>query len=145
MLRFRSLLSLVLALVTVFLVSCGSPTVKKPPVYTQEQISQIQVFVPQVEKARSRFPELQTYIERRDWVNVDNFIHGPLGEFRKSLAKVAQNFLPSDRKTADKFIDAIFEDLEALDRAALDNSSARAVAAYNTLVKNVDSFTQLIP
>ncbi|HEY9822211.1 MAG TPA: photosystem II protein PsbQ, partial [Candidatus Sericytochromatia bacterium] len=35
---YRSVLALILAMVTTFLVSCGSPKVAKAPTYTAEQI-----------------------------------------------------------------------------------------------------------
>lgn len=145
MFRYRSLLSLVLALVATFLVSCGSPSAKQPPTYTQAQLSQIEIYVPRLTQMRDRLPELQAAISRESWFNVDNFIHGPLGELRQSLTRVSRNLLPADQKVANSLIDEVFQNLEDLDRAALDNNYQEAVVGYNALVKNLDAFLDLVP
>jgi len=74
---YRLILSLIIVFVATFLVSCGSPTVAKALTYTAAQIEQIQQYVPDMVALRDRMSEL--LIKRRDWIDVNNFIHGPRG------------------------------------------------------------------
>jgi len=101
--RFRSILALMLALVATFTISCSSATTaatKTAPKYTPAQIEQIQQYVPALEEFRDRMSELQTMIQQRRWVDVGTFIHGPLGELRLSMNRVAANLSPQDKEAA---------------------------------------------
>src|SRR4028119_561762 len=98
MVRSRSILSLILAMVAVFLISCGSPTVAKvPPTYTAAQIEQIKEYAPTLLALRDRMSEIPVLIQRRDWIGVRNFIHGPLGELRLKMTYITRNLLPTDQ------------------------------------------------
>ena len=103
MVRSRSILSLILAMVAVFLISCSSPTVAKaPPTYTPAQIEQIKEYAPTLLALRDRMSEIPVLIQRRDWIGVRNFIHGPLGELRLKMTYITRNLLPTDQTKAPK-------------------------------------------
>ena len=51
---FRSILPVILLLVTTLLVSCGGPTASAPPTYTPEKLEQIKTYRISVDKARER-------------------------------------------------------------------------------------------
>ena len=92
---FRPLLSLILVLVTTILVSCGGGTVSAPPTYTPEKLQKIQTYRIPLDIARQRIPELGKTISNEDWVNADNFLHGPLGLIRRDLTYLSKDLLLS--------------------------------------------------
>ncbi|MFM6357531.1 MAG: photosystem II protein PsbQ, partial [Planktothrix sp.] len=93
--RYRSILACILALVTTFVVGCGSPKVEIPKTYTEAQIQQIQKYNSDIVGLRDRFTtELPRYISARNWVQVDAFIHGPLGTLLQEMNYLTKNLLP---------------------------------------------------
>lgn len=147
MARYRSLLSLILVIVATFLVSCGSPTVTTAPqTYTVAQIQQIQRYVPEIVALRDRTSrELQRSIQRRDWINVSNFIHGPLGELRLEMINVSRKLLPKDQERASQLTRDFFDNLVKIDQAAKDGQSERVTLNYREALADLDNFLQLIP
>lgn len=147
MARYRSLLSLILVIVATFLVSCGSPKVATAPqTYTVAQIQQIQRYVPEIVALRDRTSrELQRSIQRRDWINVSNFIHGPLGELRLEMINVSRKLLPKDQERASQLTRDFFDNLVKIDQAAKDGQSERVTLNYRQALADLDNFLQLIP
>lgn len=147
MARYRSLLSLILVIVATFLVSCGSPEVATAPqTYTVAQIQQIQRYVPEIVALRDRTSrELQRSIQRRDWINVSNFIHGPLGELRLEMINVSRKLLPKDQERASQLTRDFFDNLVKIDQAAKDGQSERVTLNYRQALADLDNFLQLIP
>ena len=146
MARYRSILSLILAIVATFLVSCGSPTVAKvPPTYTAAQVEQIQQYVPDIVALRDRMSEIPTFIKRSDWIDVSNFIHGPLGELRLKMTYVTRNLLPKDQQTAREATRDLFDHLVKIEQAAQEGNSQRAVLNYREAVADIDTFLQVVP
>lgn len=146
MARYRSILSLIIVIVATFLVSCGSPTVAKaPPTYTAAQIEQIQQYVPDMVALRDRMSELQMLIKRRDWIDVSNFIHGPLGELRLEMINVSRKLLPKDQERASQLTRDFFDDLVKIDQAAKDGQSERVTLNYRQALADLDNFLQLLP
>lgn len=147
MARYRSLLSLILVIVATFLVSCGSPTVATAPqTYTVANIEQIQRYVPEIVALRERTStELQRSIQRRDWINVSNFIHGPLGELRLEMINVSRKLLPKDQERASQLTRDFFDDLVKIDQAAKDGQSERVTLNYRQALADLDNFLQLLP
>lgn len=147
MARYRSLLSLILVIVATFLVSCGSPTVATAPqTYTVAQIEQIQRYVPEIVALRDRTSrELQRSIQKRDWINVSNFIHGPLGELRLEMINVSRKLLPKDQERASQLTRDFFDNLVKIDQAAKDGQSERVTLNYREALADLDNFLQLIP
>ncbi|MGK7899832.1 MAG: photosystem II protein PsbQ [Hormoscilla sp.] len=142
--RYRSFLALVLALVTVFVVSCATPTAQKP-LYDQSKLAQVEIFLPTILATRDRMPELEDLIEERDWIFVGNFIHGPLGDLRREMKSLARNLLPPDDKAASKAADRLFKDIVAIDKAAEENNYAAAAVNYKAAITDFDSFLDLVP
>ena len=119
MVRYRSILSLILAIVATFLVSCGSPTTATvPQTYTTAQVEQIQEYVPGIMALRDRMKEIPSMIQRRDWIDVSDFIHGPMGELRLKMTYVTRNLLPKDQAGAREATRDFFDDLVQIYQAA---------------------------
>ncbi|NJL83854.1 MAG: photosystem II protein PsbQ [Chloroflexaceae bacterium] len=143
---FRSLVSLLLVLVSVLLVSCGGPAAQTPPpTYTPEIITQLQVLSAPLETARDRMTELADYIEARDWVNIDNFIHGPLGEVRRDMSYVSRALLKKDRGEAANLSKSFFSHIERLDVAAKQQSDGQALPEFQQALQDLNTFLRLVP
>ena len=145
MTRYRSILSLILVIVATFLVSCGNPTVATPQTYTEAQIEQIQQYIPDMVALRDRMSQLQKLIKERDWINVSNFIHGPLGELRLKMTYVTRNLLPKDQEVARQATRALFNDLVKIEEAAREGDSPASVQSYQAALADVNKFLQVIP
>ena len=142
----RSILPLILVLVTTLLVSCGGPQAAKvPPTYTSQQIEQIENFLVPVKESREQMKRLENLIDQEDWIDTDNLIHGPLGSLRRDLRYLSDTLLPQDQKRAKQIAQDLFADIERLDAAAKDRSYNRAVQQYNQALRDFDSLLNLIP
>lgn len=142
---YRSLLAVMLTLVMTFLVSCSSPTAKKPPTYTPDKIAQIQKYAATVTDLRETMPTLATSIQNRKWTDVGSFIHGPLGELRQKMSYVTRELLPQDQKAAKEAAQDLFSRLQDIDLATEKGNYQKAVDNYRLAIKDFDAFLQLIP
>lgn len=146
MVRYRSILSLILALVATFLVSCGSPTdAKVPQTYTTAQVEQIQEYVPGILALRDRMKEIPSMIQRRDWIDLSDFIHGPLGELRLKMTYVTRNLLPKDQEGARETTRKLFDDLVKIYQAAEQSDPKKALLNYQEALKDLDAFLKYVP
>ncbi|WP_013325365.1 photosystem II protein PsbQ [Gloeothece verrucosa] len=144
--RFRSILSILLVLVTTLLVSCGgSPSAAIPTTYSPEKIEQLQVFVEPVNQARQELSQLKDFISEQNWVDTRTYIHGPLGQLRQQMLGLSRELLPKDQKEATDLAKKVFGDFERLDAAAQDRSPTRAQAQFQEVVRDFDAFLDLIP
>ncbi|HEY9888777.1 MAG TPA: photosystem II protein PsbQ [Candidatus Obscuribacterales bacterium] len=143
--RFRSLLSLALAAIATFIVGCGGANVSQPTTYSPDQLAQMEIYAPRVTELRDRFPELEAYIQKKDWVNIGSFIHGPMGELRARLGRVAVRLLPQDATKAKALADEIAVHLERLDAAASAYNQIEAASQYRQALDDFDAFLSLIP
>ena len=146
MARHRSILSLILVIVATFLISCGSPSVAKTPqTYTTAQLEQIQQYLPDIVSLRNRMSEVPIMIQKRDWIGVSNFIHGPLGELRLKMTYVARNLLPKDQESARQSTRQLFDDLVKIEEAAQESNTQGAVRSYEAALADINKFLQLVP
>ncbi len=143
--RFRPLLGILLAVVASCLVACGGPAAKIPTTYTPEILQQVELYTPAVAELRDRFPELQGYIQQKDWVNVQSFIHGPMGEMRTRVNRLAGTLLTKDKPQAQSLAKEIYTHLERLDEAAASNQQVIAGQEYRNALDDFDSFLSLVP
>ncbi|MGB3404933.1 MAG: photosystem II protein PsbQ [Microcoleaceae cyanobacterium] len=144
--RYRSILACLVALVAVFVVSCGSAEVAAPPTYTTTQLQQIQKYDTTISALRDRMTgELQTSISQRDWVNVDNFIHGPLGTMLQEMNYAIRNLLPDDQPAARKLAKELFNDLVKVGEAAEVADQRSTQTSYQQALQDVDNFLELLP
>jgi photosystem II protein PsbQ len=144
--RLQSLLPLILVLIVTFVTACGgSPVAQAPPTYTTEKVAQLQQYANPIETARQRMPELASLIARKDWVNVENFIHGPLGQLRGSMSFIARNLLPKDQDQAKESAENLFVHLERIDTAAKANRVDIAQQQYLEALADFDAFLALVP
>ncbi|MFQ4138785.1 photosystem II protein PsbQ [Nodosilinea sp. PGN35] len=143
--RFRPLLGILLAVVASCLVACGGPAAKIPTTYTPEILQQVELYTPAVAELRDRFPELQGYIQKKDWVNVQSFIHGPMGEMRARVNRLANTLLTKDKPQAQSLAKELYVHLERLDEAAANNQQVIAGQEYRNALDDFDSFLSLVP
>lgn len=142
---YRSILALILALVTTFLVSCGSPTAVKPPTYTAEQIAQIQQLASTVAAVRDKMPILEQKIQNQNWTDVSTYIHGPLGELRRNVSYLTRELLPKDQKAANQAGKDLFNRLQNIDTASIKGDYQLAVQNYQAALKDFDHLLQSPP
>ncbi|MBK1989399.1 photosystem II protein PsbQ [Sphaerospermopsis aphanizomenoides BCCUSP55] len=146
MVRQRSILSLILVLVTTFLISCGSPSVATaPPSYTPTQLAKIQEYIPDIKVVRDRSEELKTLITSSEWIKVGNFIHGPMTEARLNMTYVIPNLVPQDQPKGRQITKDLLAHLVKIDQAASTGNTSLALSSYKDVVVDVDKFLQLIP
>ncbi|MEH2358835.1 photosystem II protein PsbQ [Nostoc sp.] len=146
MVRQHSIFSFVLVLLATFLLSCGSPGVAvAPPTYTATQLERIQGYVPEIQAVRDRSQELKALIQKGDWINVRNFIHGPITEARLNLTYVTPNLLPKDQPTARQITRDLFNDLVKLDKATSAGNPLIALSNSQAAFADIDKFLQLLP
>ncbi|MEH2420808.1 MAG: photosystem II protein PsbQ [Nostoc sp.] len=146
MARQRSIFSFVLVLLATFLISCGGSGVAvAPPTYTATQLERIQAYVPEIQAVRDRSQELKTLIQRGDWINVRNFIHGPVTEARLNLTYVTPNLLPKDQPPARQITRDLFNDLVKLDKATSAGNAEIALSNSQAAFADIDKFLDLLP
>ncbi|MDZ8052924.1 MAG: photosystem II protein PsbQ [Aulosira sp. ZfuCHP01] len=144
--RQRSLLSLVLVFLATFLIGCGGPTVAvAPPTYTTAQLTKIQVYVPDIQAVRDRSEELTSLIQKKDWINVGNFIHGPITEARMDITYVIPNLLPKEQPVARQIARDLFNHLVKVDQAATSGNSQLALSNSQAAFADIDKFLDLVP
>jgi photosystem II protein PsbQ len=142
---YRSILALILAIVTTFLVSCGSPTALKPPSYTAEEIAQIEQLGSTVAALRDKMPILEDKINNQNWTDVGTYIHGPLGEVRRLITYVTRELLPTDQKAASAVAKDLFQRLENIDVASSKGNYQVARQNYQAALKDFNQFLQQLP
>lgn len=146
MLRLRSVLSLLLVVVTTFLVSCSSPSAAKiPDTYNADRMAQIQTYLTPVEEARAGMDTLGKLVKDNNWIDTRTYIHGPFGFLRRDLTYLANTLLPSDKAEAKGLVDEIFDHLVHLDAAAKDNNVAISNSEYRNALSDFEAFLQLVP
>lgn len=145
MARLRPILGVILAAIATLIVSCGGTAPKQPLTYTPEILQKVQIYAPAVDNLRERFPELQGYIQAKDWVNVGSFIHGPLGEMRAQMNRLAATLLPKDAEQAQALAKEVYAHLERLDQASVENNQVLAGQEYRNALDDFDAFLNLIP
>ncbi|MEM8613311.1 MAG: photosystem II protein PsbQ [Cyanobacteria bacterium P01_H01_bin.105] len=142
----RSIMGVFLVAIATLLVSCSSGgKATAPPTYSADQLAQIAIYAQRIEKSKARLPELADYVRNDNWVNIDNFIHGPLGTLRSGMNRLAYQLLPDDKAQALKLSDKISSDLEAMSAAVGAYDSGRSNGAYIKFAKDLSTFIDLIP
>lgn len=142
----RSMMGIVLVAIATLLVSCSSGSkAAAPPTYSADQLAQIEIYTDRIQASQTRLPELAGYIRDENWANIDNFIHGPLGELRTRMNRLAYLLLPDDKAQALKLSDKVTGDLEAMSAAVGAFDINRTDRAYTKFADDLDVFLDLIP
>ena len=142
----RSILSVILVLVTTLLVSCGNPQASNiPTTYTAGKIEQLQNFIEPVAAAREQMSILAGFISDKNWVDTRTFIHGPLGQLRQDMVSLSRSLLPQDQKQATELARELFGHFERLDAAAKDRNAYIAEIQFREALEDFDAFLELIP
>jgi photosystem II protein PsbQ len=146
MVRQRSILSLIIVLLTTFLISCGNPSIATtPPSYTSAQLVKIQEYVPDIQVVRDRSEELKNLIQSGEWIKVGNFIHGPMTEARLNMTYVIPNLVPQEQPKGRQITKDLLGHLVKIDQAASVGNTSLALSNYKDAFADVDRFLQLIP
>lgn len=145
MLRIRSILPVMLALVATLLVSCGGGVAEAPPTYTPEKIATIEKAALPIERTKDRLGELSELINAEDWVNVDNLIHGPFGNLRTSVSYFSRQLLPDDQDIAQDLAQELEEDIDKIDVAAKQKNSSQASRGYGDVLRDLEGLLDLVP
>ncbi|MEB3212279.1 MAG: photosystem II protein PsbQ [Leptolyngbyaceae bacterium] len=143
--RYRSFISLALAIVAMFIVGCSSVSEEPTPAYTPDQIALIEQYQTDLEGLRTRMGEIPALIAQKDWTNVRNLVHGPLGDLRFKMLTIAKNLSSSDQTKARDLSGEVFKYLVAVDAAAQDQNQERAFAGYDQLIATYKQFIDTIP
>ena len=141
----RSILPVILMLVTTLLVSCGGPTASAPPTYTPEKLAQIKTYRISVDRARDKMSELSDLIAAENWVDTRTFIHGPLGLLRRDMTYLSNALLEEDAKQALPLAKEVFNGLDDIDAAAKESNSSAAANEFKQVISNFDAYLDLLP
>ena len=146
MARQRSIFSLIIVLLATFLISCGGPSVAVvPPTYTAAQLEKIQAYLPEIKATRDRAQELENLIQTSDWINVGNFIHGPVTEARLTMTYITPNLLPKVQPASRQITRDFFNHLVKIDQAATAGDTQLALSNYKAAFTDIDKFLKLLP
>jgi photosystem II protein PsbQ len=144
MIRYRSILKVLIALVAVLVVSCSGPAAKAPT-YSSQQIQQIQQYASRIESASDRLSELQTLVEGKKWNDVRSFIHGPLGELRLQMVNLSRELFPSAQKQSLAQSKEIFNHFVKIDEAAQSGNSDLANRNLSEVIEDIKAFLRSVP
>jgi len=140
----RSILSLLLVCITTLLVSCGNPTVATPPTYTPNLVAEIGRYSAPIAEMQEELPRLGKLIQKRDWNNVQSFIHGPLGELRHDMSSIARTVLTRDEESVRELAKEISGHLNHIDAAAKESQYSTALENYKEVVIDIETFLSLV-
>jgi photosystem II protein PsbQ len=147
--KYRSIVSLAMALVMTLFIAFASPaeakTKSKAQSYTAEQIESIQNYAADIDAMRNRLTELGALIEKENWVFTRNFIHGPLGELRFKMLGIARELFPEASAAARAQTKAVFNQLNLIDKAAADKDYRAAQRAFKEMNAGIEKFLTLVP
>lgn len=143
--KYRAVVGVLLAAIATFLVSCSGGPEAAPPTYTPDKIAELQTYVGRIEEARNRLPELEKYIEKDNWVNVDNFTHGPLGALKSQVARLSNQLLPEDQKKAKALATELSGHLQSLDDASKERNYNDAIFQFREFETDFDALLDLVP
>ncbi|HTL89692.1 MAG TPA: photosystem II protein PsbQ [Leptolyngbya sp.] len=145
MAKYRSILALIFCtLMAIVVVGCSGATAVKPT-YTPDMIAEIQGYSNDLSELSDRLPELQKLIQQENFIFARNFIHGPLGEIRVRMSRIANGLLPEEQKPARDLAKQIANDLVEIDQAAAANNYKEAIRSYGETVRDLNAFNTLIP
>ena len=144
MAKIRSLTGLLLAAIAVLVIGCSAPAAKVTT-YTPEQIGVISTYTNGVVALRDRMPELETYIDKKNWGDVQYFIHGPLGELRARMDRLARQLLPETQDEAKLLAKDLYKHLVKIDEAADSRDTQLASSQYYEALKDFDAYLTLVP
>jgi photosystem II protein PsbQ len=145
MLRLRSILSILLVLVTTLLVSCGSPQATIPTTYSAQKIEQLQVYVQPIRDFREKMAVLENLITSKNWIDTRTYIHGPLGQLRQDLVGLSRSLLPKDQPQANQLAKNLFVHFERIDAAAKIRDESAAFSQYQEALKDFDAYLDILP
>ncbi|MBE9181020.1 photosystem II protein PsbQ [Oculatella sp. LEGE 06141] len=144
--RVRSILGLLLAVLTTFLVSCSSPTeVVEKITYTPNQLEQIHKYTEDLQTLREQMLTIPPLVQKGNWNDVKTFIHGPLGELRFKMLNLSRFLTPKAQEKARTISKEVFGHLVLIDEAAQTGDARKALQNYNGVLADFDAFLELIP
>lgn len=139
----RVLLALTLVVFATF--NFNSSSLAATTSTTSQQIQSIQKQLPQLEELRGRMDKVGTLIQKKRWVDAKDYIHGPLGDLRRTLAYISRDFAPKDKAEAKEIAKTLLLRLVNIDKACDEGNFAQATSQYAELVRDFDAFLKLVP
>ncbi|MEM9220433.1 MAG: photosystem II protein PsbQ [Cyanobacteria bacterium P01_F01_bin.150] len=144
--QYRSVLSLLLAIVAVFMVSCSSgPSISGDPSYTDADIQLLQTYKANLQQFRGRAEDLESMIADEEWTDIKFLIHGPLGELRSRLSTVTAKLDPVLQESASDLAGDTLRAIVLIDEAAANFNGNAANFQFNRMINDFDEFIDLIP
>lgn len=144
--RFRPLLSLVLACLAAFLVSCGgAPKASIPTTYTEAQLERIQAYATNILEKHQRFDDLPAFLQDQDYQRLQAVTGGPLGQMLQDMYNLNRNLLPKDQKLAQKATRALFDDFVAMEKATQAGNKDEALNSFSEAARDFQRYLDLIP
>jgi len=143
---FRSIVMLLVMAIAVFTVGCSGAPKVEGPLYSAEELTQIETATAAVEEMKERMLGIPPLVQQRDWDNVSTYIHGPLGEMRQRMIRLALQLKPDRlKREAQQVARDVFGHLEEIDLATREQDSTRALKNYNEAQRDFNAFLELIP
>ncbi|MEO0541780.1 MAG: photosystem II protein PsbQ [Cyanobacteria bacterium P01_A01_bin.105] len=138
-------MTIVIVAIAALTVSCGGNVAEAPPTYTPEKIAQIQIYAGRLTQSQARLPELLGYIDKKNWANIDNFIHGPLGELRTQMIRLSGQLLEAEKKQVVALADDVAADLEGMSVAVEEFNQAEAYSTFDAFESDFAELINVIP
>jgi photosystem II protein PsbQ len=138
----RTLFTIILVVLATFSINYSSLAATT---YTPEQVQKIEQKLPQLQELETRLDKLNTLINNKKWVTVKTYIHGPLGDLRRTLTYVSRDFSTQDQAKGKELAKGLFGHLVNIDKAADSGNFAKATSQYQEAIKDFDAFLSLVP
>lgn len=137
---------IVVMAIAVFTAGCSGAPKVQGPLYSTEELAQIATAINAVEEMKERMLGIPPLVQQNDWDNVSTYIHGPLGEMRQRMSRLARQLKPDSlQREALQVARDVFGHLEEIDLATKEQDRNRALKNYNEAQRDFNAFLELIP
>lgn len=120
------------------------------PVLTQPAIaqtkSQIAIRAASTQKLQvlsDRFDRLEKFVYAEKWNDVITYIHGPFGEIRRELRRIAGQLGKSQKESANDLANNLFKNFVKLDIAAKEKDAIAAEKVFKNALQDFEAIVKL--
>ena len=143
---YRSTLAVALALVMALMASVVQPIAPAFAATTATpSLEQVQRLTTDLQELRDRMPAVEAAIAAQNWNDVRSVIHGPMGELRARMLRLADTLSPADQRRAQGAVKSAYAHLNDLDVAARTKNATAAAQQYQEVINNIDTVLLLSP